>query len=265
MEKRKKKRIVIVVIVVLALVALGVGGWFLWDRYGDRLRTTKADTLGGSGTIEAETTAVSAMVAERIDEVLAIEGGEVASGTVLFKLNDQTLQLQVDQAAAALNAARAALEQVKAEGKPQTEIDQAQARVDQAQAALSMAEIQLGYAEVKSPAEGVVDQVNASVGEITAPGMRLATIANLDELYVTIYIPQERIDEVSTGARASVTSDSSARTFEGTVVYVASEPEFTPANIETEEQRTKLVYEVRLSVDNIGSELKPGMPVDVEF
>ena len=262
---KRKKRIIVISVILVVIIALGVGGWFLWDRYGDQLRDSTTGTLEASGTVEAETVAVSALVASAIDEVLGIEGGDVASGTVLFKLDPTMLQLQVDQAAAGLKAARAALDQTKADGKPQTEIDQAQARVDQAQAALKMAEVQLSYAEVKAPVEGVLSQVNASIGEITAPGLRLATISNLDDLFVTIYISQERIGEVSTGTRASVTSDSSARTFEGTVVYVASEPEFTPANIETEEQRTKLVYEVRLSVDNIGSELKPGMPVNVEF
>lgn len=262
---KRKKRIIVISVIVVAIIALGVGAWFLWDRYGDQLRDATADTLEASGTVEAETVAVSALVAQRIDEVLGIEGGDVTSGTVLFKLDPTMLQLQVDQAAAGLKAARAALDQAKADGKPAAEIEQAQARVDQAQAALRMAEVQLGYAEVKAPVEGMLSQVNASIGEITAPGLRLATISNLDDLFVTIYISQERITEVSTGTRASVTSDSSARTFEGTVVFVASEPEFTPANIETEDQRTKLVYEVRLSVDNIGSELKPGMPVNVEF
>ena len=262
---KRMKRIIVISVILVVIVAVGVGGWFLWERYGDQLRDATEDTLEASGTVEAETVAVSALVAQRIDEVLGIEGGGVTSGTVLFKLDPTMLQLQVDQAAAGLKAARAALDQANADGRPAAEIDQAQARVDQAQAALGMAEVQLGYAEVKAPVEGMLSQVNASIGEITAPGLRLATISNLDDLFVTIYISQERIAEISTGTRASVTSDSSERTFEGTVVFVASEPEFTPANIETEDQRTKLVYEVRLSVDNIGSELKPGMPVNVEF
>jgi len=259
-----RKRIIVAAIIVVVLAVLGVGGWWLWTEYGDRL-TPEEGGLAASGTVEADEIAVSSVVAAPIVEVLAEEGAEITSGTILFELDDQLLQLQVDQASASLAAASAMLEQVRADAGTQQEIAQAQARVDQSEAAVRMAEVQAGYAQVMAVADGVVTQVTASAGENASPGKTLAVLTDLSRLWVTVYIPETRIGEVSLGSRASVTTDSSERTFDGEVVYIASEAEFTPANIETQEQRVKLVYEVRLEVDNIGDELKPGMPADVEF
>jgi len=259
-----RKRIIIAVVAVIVVTALSVGGWWLWSEYGDRLQPEEG-ALTASGTVEAEEVAVSSLITGRITGVTAEEGAEVTSGTVLFELDDQVLRLRVDQAAAGLAAARAVLDQVRADGGTQQEIDQAQANVDQAEATVQLAELQLGYTEIAAPAEGVVSRVTAGLGENASPGRTLAVIANLDRLWVSVYIPETRIAEVALGTRASVTTESSERTFDAEVVYISPQAEFTPANIETQEQRVKLVYEVRLEVDNIGEELKPGMPVDVEF
>ena len=259
-----KKRAIIAVIVVVVIAALGAGGWWAWTEYEDQL-TTDDGPVGGSGMVEADQIAISSVVAGRITGVLAEEGAEVSSGTPMFTIDSEILDLQVDQASAGVSAAKAILDQVNAdEGTPE-EVAQAQAQVDQAEAALAMARLQASYANVESPAEGVVTQVTASEGENAAPGKTLAIVSDLERLYVSIYVPETRIGELSLGDRASVVADSSDRTFDAEVAFIASEAEFTPASIETKEQRVKLVFEVRLEVDNIGTELKPGMPVDVEF
>jgi len=258
-----KKRILIVLIVVVLLAAAGAGGWWAWVTYGNG--TAEDEVLGGSGTVEANEIAVSSVLAGRIAEVRAEEGAEVASGTVLFTLEDDLLRLQVDQADAGLEAAEAALAQARADQLTPAEINQAQARVDQALAAKKMAEVQLAYAEVLAPMDGVITQVTASAGETAGSGKTLATIADLDTLFVSIYIPETQIGEITLGRSATISTDSSSQVFDGEVVYIASEAEFTPSNIETREQRVKLVYEVRLEVTDPGDVLKPGMPVDVEF
>lgn len=258
-----KKRILIVLVIVLLLAAAGAGGWWAWITYGTG--TAEEDVLGGSGTVEANEVAVSSVIAGRIASVSAEEGAAVTSGTVLFTIESDILQLQVDQADAGLKAAEAALAQARADKLTQAEIDQAQARVDQAAAAKNMAEVQLAYASIAAPMDGVITQVTASVGETAGSGKTLATIADLETLYVSIYVPETLIGDIEIGKAATILTDSSSSVFDAEVVYIASEAEFTPSNIETKEQRVKLVYEVRLEVTDTGDVLKPGMPVDVEF
>ena len=102
-------------------------------------------------------------------------------------------------------------------------------------------------------------------GENAAPGKTLATIADLDDLKVSVYIPETRIGEVRLGQKAIVYVDSSDTAFDAEVTFISSNAEFTPSNIETKDQRVKLVYEVRVKLTGGGDVLKPGMPVDVEF
>lgn len=257
-----KKRIIIVV--VLLLIAAGAaGGWWWWTTYGQD--ATTEDVLGGSGTIEAREVAISSLIAGRIATVDAEEGAEVASGTVLFTLDTELLQLQVTQAEAGVTAAQAALDQARSDKATTAEIARAQARLDQANAAKQIATAQLGYATIAAPMTGTVTKLTASLGENANPGKTLATIADLSTLYVSIYISETNIGEIALGDLATITTNSSESDFSGEVVFIASEAEFTPSNIETKEQRVKLVYEVRLEVTDSGDVLKPGMPVDAAF
>lgn len=83
--------------------------------------------------------------------------------------------------------------------------------------------------------------------------------------FVRVYVPETQIGRITAGQKASVTTDSSTSTFDGTVSFIASTSEFTPNNIETKDQRVKLVYEVRVRVADTSGTLKAGMPVAVTF
>ncbi|MDP2183321.1 MAG: efflux RND transporter periplasmic adaptor subunit [Actinomycetota bacterium] len=255
------KRIILVVVIVAVLAA---GGWWAWTTYGDTEAPEDA-FLGGSGTVEADEVTVSSVIAGRIESVTATEGAEVASGTVLFSLDSAVLDLQVQQAEAGVRGAEAALSKVKADDGTKAEVNQAKARVDQAKAALEMARAQAGYAQVEAAVSGVITQVTASAGENAAPGKTLAKIADLKRLHVSVYISETEIGQIKLDQWATVTTDSSSREFDARVTYIASQAEFTPSNIETKDQRVKLVYEVRLDIPDSGDVLKPGMPVDVRF
>lgn len=251
-------------IVVLVLAVLGFGGWWAWNTYGPG--ATQAGTgLTASGTIEAQEAQVSALMSGRIVSSAATEGASVKKGDVLFTLDDRLLQLQVKQAGEGVDAAKAALQQVKDDKGTTAEKTAASARIAQAEAALDMARVQASYASVTAPSDGVLTAVAADPGEVASPGKALATIADLNSLYVSIYIPETEIGRVKLGDSAKITTDSSSETFSGTVSFIASEAEFTPSNIETKDQRVKLVYEVRVKLASSGNVLKPGMPVDVSF
>lgn len=251
-----------ILIVVLLLVVAAAVGWWLWTTYGAG-STAANDTGTLTGTVEADESQVSSVMAGRIVSSSATEGVSVTKGQALFKLDDSLLVLQVDQAKAGLRAAQAALKQAKDDKLSDAEIAAAQARVTQAKDAVSMAEVQLGYATIPAPTAGVITAIAANPGENASPGRALATVSDLERLHVSVYVPETEIGQVSLGQKASITTDSSTDTFAGRVDFIANQAEFTPSNIETKEQRVKLVYEVRVRIEDSGDVLKPGMPVDV--
>lgn len=254
-----RRRPIIVIAIVLVLAALAWWGYTAWQAS----QVSESGVIRESGTVEAEESQVASILSGRIDSAEASEGVTVSKGDVLFLIDDELLQLQVDQAKAGLKAAKAALKQAKDDDESKATIAAAQARVDQAEAAVKMAQTQAGYAEVTSPIDGVVTALAAHVGENASPGKSLASVADLSKLHVSVYVAETQIGQVNIGDSATVTADGSAAEFPGTVTFIASEAEFTPNSIETQDQRTKLVYEVRVVIDDPNDYLKPGMPADV--
>jgi HlyD family secretion protein len=145
-------------------------------------------------------------------------------------------------------------------------LEQAQAAVTQAQAQLALVEAQVKELSVYAPLDGVVLTRSIQPGEVLQAGLTALTIARLDQLRVTVYIPENRYGEVMLGQQVSINVDSfPGQTFTAKVTRIADQAEFTPQNVQTTEGRQTTVYAVELSVDNPDGKLKPGMPVDVDF
>jgi HlyD family secretion protein len=169
---------------------------------------------------------------------------------------------QIKQARAALAQAKAQYELVLAGPRKET-IDQQRARVDQAGEALKLAEIQLSYASVVSPLSGVVLSKNIEPGEYVAPGTAVVTVGDLVNVWLRGYIEETELGRVKVGQRAWVTTDTyPGKRYEGRVSFVAQEAEFTPKNVQTQKERVKLVYRIKIDITNPKMELKPGMPAD---
>jgi HlyD family secretion protein len=138
-----------------------------------------------------------------------------------------------------------------------------QANIRRDRAALQAAEAQLGYTVLKSPLGGVVVRKHVEPGEIIAAGTPVVTIADLNDIWLKIYVPEPQLGRVKLGQTAEVRTDSyPAKVYRGAVVFVSSEAEFTPKNIQTPEERVKLVFAVKIGLPNPAQELKPGMPAD---
>lgn len=252
------------VVAILVLIAAAAAAWFAWTAYSQRQQASAA--AAASGTVETEEVAVAALTTGRIVKVEVTEGERVRKGDVLVRLDDEALRNQLAQTQAQLRAARANYIQVRDDGdSSDAQVDAARAQFDQARIGVKTAKLLLSYATVEAPADGVATSVAADPGEIASTGQALVMLSDLRDLKVSVFVPETEIGDVRVGDKASVTTDSSDETFDGKVTFVASQAEFTPANIETREQRVKLVYEVRLSVSDPSGTLKPGMPVDVEF
>lgn len=177
----------------------------------------------------------------------------------------------LDQAETALEVAEATHDQAREslelvrEG-PRTETIQAQrAQVSQAAARVDHAEAMLANAVVEAPFGGLVTVRHREPGETVGPGAPVVTLLDRNHRWVRIYVREDRIGRLQIGMPASISSDSYPdRSYGGEVVFIGSEAEFTPRNVQTEEERTRLVYPVKVRITgDDGFELKPGIPADV--
>ena len=169
---------------------------------------------------------------------------------------------QYQLAAAGVAVALAKLEELKAGPTPE-EVAVAEAQVAQAQAAAGLVRTQIEMMTLRSPIDGIVTSRSIRAGESALPGATLLTIANLDEVELTIYIPEDELGRVYLGQKVGVEVDSfPGRVFTGTVSYIAQQAEFTPKNVQTEKERVSMVFAVKVRLPNPEHLLKPGMPAD---
>jgi HlyD family secretion protein len=168
-------------------------------------------------------------------------------------------------AQARLEAATASLAAAKA-APPQEQLALAQAQVNAAQAAVNVILAQIHKLELTAPIDGAVINRSVEPGEMAIPAAPLLSLANLSELRLTIYLPEDRYGEVNLGDQVEVTVDSfPGEKFSATVIQIADEAEFTPRNVQTADGRKTTVFAIKLAVENPGGKLKPGMPADVAF
>jgi HlyD family secretion protein len=154
-----------------------------------------------------------------------------------------------------------------------TTVQQAEAALGQAQKATEQVEAQIQLLETQkeklvthAPLDGVVLTRSIEIGEVIQAGLVAMSVAPLDELTVTVYIPEDRYGKISLGDTAILSVDSFPdKTFEATVIHIADQAEYTPRNVQTKEERQTTVFAIKLSVENVDGILKPGMPTDLIF
>lgn len=172
----------------------------------------------------------------------------------------------VSLAEAGLANAQAQLALARADSPTQESLEVAQAQVESARANLDAIQVQIDLLAVESPVDGVVMTRNIEPGEVIQPGLSALTLGRLDQLSVTVYLPEDQYGTISLGDSASLQVDSFPGTiFQATVTRIADQAEYTPRNVQTKEDRQTTVYAVDLSVDDPDHQLKPGMPADVIF
>jgi HlyD family secretion protein len=137
----------------------------------------------------------------------------------------------------------------------------------QAEGVVEASDAALANLTIRAPFDGVVTGRNREPGEIIPAGSPVVTLLDRNDRWVRIYVPETRMGAVHVGQAASLSSDTfRGRTYPGEVVYISSEAEFTPKTVQTNEERVKLVYAVKVRVTgDPGFDLKPGLPVDVRI
>jgi HlyD family secretion protein len=165
-------------------------------------------------------------------------------------------------AAAGVTVAQAKLAELQAGPTPE-QIAVAEAQVGKAQAAVTGLQVQLSKRTLRSPIDGVVTGRAAHAGEAAIAGATLLTVAGLDEVRLTIYVPEDELGRVYLGQQVQIEVDSfPGQAFAGVVSYISPEAEFTPKNVQTEKDRVNMVFAVRIRLPNPDHLLKPGMPAD---
>jgi len=220
-----------------------------------------------SGTIEATQVDVSAQVTGQVRELRVDEGSSVKLGDTLAVLDSVVARASVSQAQANLDLAQAEGRRVEAlftaGNATKAEKDASDARLAQAQATLVLARRMLDNCRVISPLSGTVTSKAVEVGDLATPGAVIVSVSKLDTVKLTIYVSESELPRVKLGASAEVRIDAGPkRVFPGRVTYISPTAEFTPKNIQTREDRVKLVFGVRIEIPNPDGSLKPGLPAD---
>ena len=224
---------------------------------------------------EAQADAADAEVAAAMAESKAAET-DLARFEALLKANAGS-QKERDDARARVDVlrgrARSAEGRVRANrevvsrlqaGATREELDAARARVRTVDAQIALLEKARADAEIGSPAAGIVTQKLAEAGEQIAPRMPVIVVTDLDNAWANLFVPEPMIPRVSIGQQATVLTDAGS-SVQGKVTYISPQAEFTPRTVQTADERSKLVYRIKVSVDNREGILKAGMPVDAEL
>jgi HlyD family secretion protein len=221
--------------------------------------------LAGSRTQELEA-ARQAVIDAQAD--LEQKKKDFARYQALYEKDEVTGQLRdqavtnVTRATATWDRAQQIYGQLK-EGtrKEQLAIDRAGVR--QSAESLRMARIRLGYTVLHAPFDGMILVRQAELGEVVTAGSPIVTLADLNHIWVRVYVPETDLGRVRWGQNVIVRADTyPGRQYQGRVSFIASEAEFTPKSVQTQKERVTLVYRVKVDVENPNLELKPGMPAD---
>lgn len=200
---------------------------------------------------------------ERFEQLLAANSGSRK------QRDDAVARRNVarERARAARERVRAAQEttaRLRAGARPE-EIAAARARLDAASAQIATFEKALSDATITAPIDGVVTTTVADVGELIQPRAPIVIIMALDHPWANVYVDEPVVPRLRVGDKATVFTDAGGPGVDGTISYISDRAEFTPRNVQTAEDRSKLVYRVKVAVDNASGTFKAGMPVEAEI
>ncbi|MFA6003865.1 MAG: efflux RND transporter periplasmic adaptor subunit [Elusimicrobiota bacterium] len=238
----KNKKILLIVPI---LIAAGLLTWRILGR-----------PFLYAGTVEATEVDISARVSSVISAFEAKEGRTVAAGQRLVTLAGEDLKLAAD--IADKDFERAA--QLRKGGSiPQEAYDRARYKRDDAA-------LHLAWCGIDSPIDGTVLAVFREAGELVGPGTKLLTLADLREVWAMVYVPQPLLARLALDQEVSgVLPESPGRRLTGRIAHINDQAEFTPKNVQTRQERTRLVFGVKIIFPNPDRMLKPGMTIEVKL
>ena len=260
-------------------------------------RTEKTDLLSGSGSIEVNEIHIASIVPGRIEKISVDEGDSFVKEETLVVIKGDEIQADLDAAGAGLEAAgrntelaEANFKNAKSELRRGKELflagsitqqnleslqtrynvtlsqwEAARAGAKQIKAVLSKASTRFKETVLKANRNGTVLTRNYEEGEVVMPGAPILIAADLSRVFIKIYIPEKELPRIRLGQKAEVKADGLNEISVGTVTHISDRAEFTPKNVQTVDARSRLVFALKISLDNPKKILKPGMPADVKI
>ncbi len=254
----------------------------LWVNEGSQV--AKGDTLLQIDDAEYQLQLLQAMANQNAAEAqyrLALEGSrkeDILQAEAAFKnaesdykrmkdllASHTATQRQYDDAEARYISTQQTYEKL-VRGSRKEEIELARARKDQASAQTELVKKKFHDCTVIASSDGILSLKAVEPGEFVTVGANLLRISYLKKVSLIIYVGEADLGKVKLGQKAAVSIDAFGdKSYEGTVVYISQTAEFTPKNIQTKEERTKLVFAVKIEVENPDGALKPGLPADAKL
>jgi len=254
------------------LVAQIVRNDLVAQRERDELAALKAeaqltDLTSGARQQEIDEVAAAVNLAQAEYEKVSADyrrAEQLFQQQALAEAEYRHVEAQFKMADSRLAAAEAKLATVQA-GNRENLINAARIELERNKAILKASEAQLADTKVYSPINGTVLTTNVEAGEFVPLGSSLATVVNLDDMWIKVYVPTDQLTRIKLGQQVHFTVSGSADQYPGSIVEIASQGEFTPKTIQTKQERTNIVYAVKIKITDQGGMLKPGMPADVIF
>ena len=227
-------------------------------------QTLPADVKRAQAGVES----AKAVVGEAKNDKQRFDG--LKKNSVVSQRDWESVNLKYETAVSRLAEAKAILDQAKSNltriELTQKEIQVAETQLNAAQSTVDYARIQLDYTQLKAPFSGIITTRNMEPGEVVSPGKEVLILSDLSRVELKIFVGQEDIGKVTYGDGADIKIDTFPdRTYNGNVTFISTEAEFTPKIIQTQKERVKLVYRVKITLPNPDVSLKPGMPADACF
>lgn len=235
------------IIPILILLAV-IGGFYAYNR--------AHPDFTYAGTVEAEQVDVQPGVASPIATLSVNEGDKVAAGQRMAELSCPDIRVAAGQAMSDFNRNQSLY----------TAGSLAAAGFDRSRYASRDAQVKLAWCDITAPIGGTVLAIYRRPGEWARPGQAILTIADLSSVYAYIYVPQGLVAQLKLGQNIACSlPELPGKVFKGQIAYIRPEAEFTPKNVQTREERARLVYGVKLRFDNTDGTLKPGMSIEAEM
>ncbi|MFH1263993.1 MAG: efflux RND transporter periplasmic adaptor subunit [Pseudomonadota bacterium] len=266
-----KRRTAILTLILLSMILLGCS------------KGNRGEIIPASGYIEATEVRIGTKVPGKLASLLIAEGDAVRKGQTIARIDPVDLRLALDtanaeraQANADVNGAGTDLKRMqqlfdtgsgtaKARDDARTRFEVASARLASANAKTAQLAQQLADTAIASPLDGIITEKLAEEGELLSPGATIAVATDVRNAWLTAYVGEPDVPRIRLGQEADVTTDAAGVSRKGKITFVSSAAEFTPKNVQTRDERVKLVFKIKITIDNRDLTFKPGMPAQAKI
>ena len=249
----------------IIILAIAFGSWFYFFR-----NKEIEGILEASGQVRGTEITISSRIAGRVERLSIKEGQTVGEGEMIAKISSDEIEAQLEQAEASALDVKAKEKEYQRlldeRDRIKASYEAIKNQIDSAIAKVKEIEATLKDTNIYAPSKGTIINRLAEEGELVGVGAPIALLIDLSDIYIKIYIPEKDIGKIRLGNPARIYADAFPdKFFEGSITEISQKAEFTPKEVHMKEERTKLVFGVKVGIENPEGYLKPGMPADVKI